>query len=325
MTLTISGTGSSASCGRSLARGSPSSPLLGSPIELIIPPASSHSRGGGLPCARLERDRLGDERARTGSARAGRRRTRARAAIASNVPGAVDDPVRERGCRRTRSRTVRRQLDCDADCRRRTARDVSRRAGRGRRSRSTRRTHRPCRTPARAGPGTRGARCRAAATGLEHRRRSARRTPRCRRSIGRARSVTRPWWPAEPSSVATPRAGDQRGALGVGRVAEAEQQSPRPPSASLQIASGAIPTPPPTSTGRALVARRREAVAERAEQRAGRRPRASSHRRVGAGPDVLEQKVEACRLRALRMTENARGRNGRSSSPPPQRSAAVSM
>src|SRR5829696_2025801 len=48
ITETQSGTGSSASCGRSLAR-KPSSPLLGSPIELISPAGVSYSRGGGLP------------------------------------------------------------------------------------------------------------------------------------------------------------------------------------------------------------------------------------------------------------------------------------
>ena len=65
-----------ASSGRSCSR-KPSSPLFGSPIELIIP-------AGGLPeprrrvaGPRLRRDRLRDEGARTGTARAARRRRRA--------------------------------------------------------------------------------------------------------------------------------------------------------------------------------------------------------------------------------------------------------
>ena len=48
ITETISGTGSSASCGRSSAR-KPSRPLFGSPIELIIPAGVSQIRRGSLP------------------------------------------------------------------------------------------------------------------------------------------------------------------------------------------------------------------------------------------------------------------------------------
>ena len=48
ITETISGTGSSASCGRSSAR-NPSRPLFGSPIELIIPAGVSQIRCGSLP------------------------------------------------------------------------------------------------------------------------------------------------------------------------------------------------------------------------------------------------------------------------------------
>ena len=74
-------------------------------------------------------------------------------------------------------------------------------------------------------------------------------------------------------------------------VAEAEQGEGRRAERVLQIASGAIPTPPPTRTGAAAVARRREAAAERAEQPdvvAG----AQLREPVRAGPDVLEQEVE---------------------------------
>ena len=48
ITETISGTGNSASCGRSSAR-NPSRPLFGSPIELIIPAGVSQIRCGSLP------------------------------------------------------------------------------------------------------------------------------------------------------------------------------------------------------------------------------------------------------------------------------------
>ena len=48
ITETINGTGSSASCGRSSAR-NPSRPLLGRPIELIIPAGVSQIRCGSLP------------------------------------------------------------------------------------------------------------------------------------------------------------------------------------------------------------------------------------------------------------------------------------
>ena len=60
ITETTSGTGSSASSGRSGAR-KPSSPLLGSPIELISPAGVSQSRGGGLPWRGSSGDRLRDE------------------------------------------------------------------------------------------------------------------------------------------------------------------------------------------------------------------------------------------------------------------------
>ncbi len=84
-----------------------------------------------------------------------------------------------------------------------------------------------------------------------------------------------------------------------------------------------MPTPPPTRIARRPGGRRREAPAERPERpqplaraRArtaaacpGRRPRAGS----GSSPS------------RRRATEKARGRYGRSSSPPPQRSAAASI
>src|SRR3954471_7561481 len=48
MTDTINGTGSDAGNGKACSR-NPSSPLFGSPIELISPDGVSHKRGGGLP------------------------------------------------------------------------------------------------------------------------------------------------------------------------------------------------------------------------------------------------------------------------------------
>ena len=84
MTLTISGTGSSASCGRSCLR-YPSSPLFGSPIELIIPPAISHSRGGGLPWRGASVTVL-ETKAANGNCSSSASPNTRRAAIASNVP-----------------------------------------------------------------------------------------------------------------------------------------------------------------------------------------------------------------------------------------------
>ena len=74
------------------------------------------------------------------------------------------------------------------------------------------------------------------------------------------------------------------------------------PSASPQIASGAMPTPPPARIGRPAAAaagvdgpapgaRAGEAAAERAEQ-VEAVARAELGEPVGAGPDVLEQEVE---------------------------------
>ena len=59
-----------------------------------MPPASSHSRGGGLPCARLERDGLGDE---GGEREAREQRVAERAPRGDRVEraGRVDDRVRE--------------------------------------------------------------------------------------------------------------------------------------------------------------------------------------------------------------------------------------
>ena len=78
-----------------LARGSRARPLLGSPIELIIPPGCSHSRGGGLPWRGSTCDRLGDV---GGEREALEQRVAERAPRGDRVerPGGVDDRVRER-------------------------------------------------------------------------------------------------------------------------------------------------------------------------------------------------------------------------------------
>ena len=84
ITETTSGTGSSASSGRSDSR-NPSRPLFGSPIELISPAGVSQSRGGGLPWRGssvivLETKASNGKRSRSASPKA------RRAAIASKVP-----------------------------------------------------------------------------------------------------------------------------------------------------------------------------------------------------------------------------------------------
>ena len=84
ITDTTSGTGSSARRGRSCP-GSPSRPLFGSPIELIIPAGVSHRRGGGLPWRGssvivFDTNAWNGKRSRSASPKA------RRAAIASNVP-----------------------------------------------------------------------------------------------------------------------------------------------------------------------------------------------------------------------------------------------
>ena len=84
MTLVISGTGSSASCGRS-SREVALEALVRQADRVDHPRGVSHSRGGGLPVARREGDRLGDEGANGKRSSSASPNTR-RAAIASNVP-----------------------------------------------------------------------------------------------------------------------------------------------------------------------------------------------------------------------------------------------
>ena len=84
ITETTSGTGSSASSGRSRDR-KPSRPLFGSPIELISPEGVSQRRGGGLP-ARGSGVIVFETKAENGNSSSNRSPNARRAAIASNVP-----------------------------------------------------------------------------------------------------------------------------------------------------------------------------------------------------------------------------------------------
>ena len=193
--------------------------------------------------------------------------------------GAVDDPVRERDA-------------AELDQTSRSSPGRRRRGGRsrpwwGRRSRSRRRSRRPCRTPWRAGRGRR-ARCR-----WRRRRRASaagrRRRPR-RAGRSRARRVSSV---GDEAAIVGDDAGarDQRGALGVGGVAEAEQREGGAPSVSPQMASGAMPTPPPTRIGRRPSRGRVKPLPSgpRMQQLVAG---AELGEPVGAGADVLEQEVE---------------------------------
>ena len=93
--------------------------------------------------------------------------------------------------------------------------------------------------------------------------------------------------------------------------------------ASCQIASGAVPTPPPTSSG---VRPSRGGAKPIPNGPAIHRPSPGAQlaQPGRARPDGLEHELEAA-ARCDASRENARGRNGRSSAPPPQRSAAASM
>ena len=302
MTLTISGTGSSASAGRSSAR-KRSSPLLGSPIELIMPAPSSHRRGGGLPCARRERDRLGDER--------GEREAREQR-VAEHAPGGdrverargVDDRVRELEAEAPHQATSARSaagehgaVDAQphvAAARRHDAAEAgAEAAGHAGLERELGRdvvlgAQRPHR--------------------LEHRRRAAgvdRRT-RVAAQLRRQQLGHQPAVPDRPVVGGHARAGQQRGALGVRGVAEAEQHervARRARRAGSPAARSRRRRRPGAAGGRAR-ARRSPARAGRAAT--ARRPASSSASRSVPGPDVLEQEVERPVGVAARDREGAR-------------------
>ena len=134
------------------------------------------------------------------------------------------------------------------------------------------------------------ARPRASAPGRRRRRPRASRAP----APWTSSSVTRPWWPTEPSSVATraPCSSAAPCARAPSRKPSSTVTSPRrsASSASCRIASGAMPTPPPTRIARRRRRGRREAVAERAE-----RPQPVALAQLAQAPraraDVLEQEV----------------------------------
>ena len=136
--------------------------------------------------------------------------------------------------------------------------------------------------------------------------------------------MTSPWWPTEPSSVATRAPLDQRRALGVGGVAEAEQDERVGAERVLPDRQRRDPDAAAGEDGRRPSRGAREAAAERAEQP---EPVAGAQlARAGACPGPTSSSMKSSVPSAWRRaTENARGRNGRSSSPPPQRSAAASM
>ena len=80
----------------------------------------------------------------------------------------------------------------------------------------------------------------------------------------------------------------------------------RPPSVSCRIASGAIPTPPPTSSARRSVGGRAEAAPERPERpQPLARPQLAQPPR--AGPDVLEQEVRLAVAARARPRRRAAG------------------
>ena len=291
-----------------------------------MPPASSHSRGGGLPCRGSTVTVLVTNAANGKCSISASPKAR-RAAIASNVPDALTTGAPAR-CRRSRHQCPLPGISAVSSARRRAP--ARRRTGAGsrrgsaRRSRSRRRSRTPCRTPARAAQARR-APAQSARTASSIARRAAGVDLRVGSSgeLGASRSVTRPWWPAEPSSVATCAPANSSAPSACGRVAEAEQHGHARRQRVARIASGAMPTPPPAEHGAPVLA------AGRSRGRAGRaatarRPHAA--RTGGACPGRRPRAGTRSSPSAWRAgTENARGRNGRSCSPPPQRSAAASM
>ena len=299
ITLTISGTGSAARARAGRRPGSRRRPLLGSPIEFIMPAGSSHRRGGGLPwrgasVTVLETNAANGKRSSSSSPNA------RRAAIASNVPEAlmigcgssIPQKSTESLLRRWRSMS---RLRCPGEPPVSSDRPSQHRAvdaqpdvaaaGSARRSRSRRRSRTPSRTRAPAGRGSRAPRTAAGrprASPAARRRRPRR--GRSRSSSSSSSSVTSPWWPTLPSSVATWASVEQ---LGPGRVrarrGSRAARASSAPSWSCQIASGAIPTPPPTSSGR-RPSRGGAKPMPSGPTSDSSSPGSSSHRRLVPGP-----------------------------------------
>ena len=294
---TNSGTGSSASCGRSSAR---------KPLEALVRQADRVDQPGRrLPqprrrvaLARRERDRLRDE-ASNGKCSSSASPKARRAAIASKVPEPLRIGPRERRRRRGRSRrcpgTARQLARPRRAPGRRRRRARSRRAS-ARRSRSRRRSRRPSPTRARAGPARRArrrarARPRASAAGRRRRRSACGSRVELRaqqlgdQPVAAGRAVVGRRRPASPANSAR--------RLGVAGRAEAEQRpAPRRRRRAARRpsrGSARAPMPPPTSSGRrpSRGARRSRCRAGRAAPSAVARLELAEPARAGA--DVLEQ------------------------------------
>ena len=152
------------------------------------------------------------------------------------------------------------------------------------------------------------------AHGLEHPGRTARIDLNVRvvSDAASSRSVTGPLWPTRAVVGRDPRAVQQRGALRVVGVAKAEQgdrevargrASPGAGSsrdagplaealASCQMASGAVPTPPPTSSARRFSRGGAKPIPNGPASHSPS-PSRSSPRRVRARPDGLEHELQA--------------------------------
>ena len=300
---------------------------MGSPIELIIPAASSHSRGGGLP-ARGSSVTVLVTKAANGKRSSSASPNARRGGDHVERPGGVDDRVRRAGCRTARQRgpgtalqrrrVEHRPVDAQAHVARRGSAPTQpkQRAEAARHARLERelRGHAAARAQR--------------AHGLEHRRRAAgedldvrRRAELGGEQVGDEAVVA---GRAVVGGDAARRASSSAPG-GVRGVAEAEQRERAVAELVLQDRRAARSRRRRRRGSRAgRRAAAREAAPERAEQP---QPvaRAQLGEPRGAGPDVLEHELERPAGACARATEKARGRNGRSSSPPPQRSAAASM
>ena len=309
MTLTISGTGS---CGelRQVVREVALEALVGQPDRVDHAAGELPQPRRRVALARLERDGLGDE---GGEREAREQRVAERAPRGDRVEraGGVDDRVR-------RARGP--QNDSVTSCHRAPAR---RRRAPGRRrtaarSRCASATTQPKHAPkphaipdsSASWAGTPALRAQRAHR-LEHRRRPAgvdRRTRGVellpeqfgdepvvadRAVVGRDARVA--------AAAPRPRRARRRGT----RAARGRRRS-----VSCQIASGAIPTPPPTSSGRAPVLRRGGSRRPAARAATARRRRAARTAARVPGPTSSNRKSSRPSS-WRRSTENARGRNGR--------------
>ena len=185
-------------------RGSRARPLFGSPIELIMPAGELPQPRRRVALARLERDGLGDEGGEREARRAARRRTRAGRRSRRTCPSALmtgcaswmpQKSIASRATDGSRASVGVEHRAVDAQphvavARRHDAAEAGAEPARHARLERELRRH-----------AARGAQ---RAHRLEHRRRPAGVDLDARRvELRRSRSVTSPWWPTEPSSVAT--------------------------------------------------------------------------------------------------------------------------